>query len=241
MSKNIKWKLVAQWRNDATHNTVRLEWDEIQAVQMLIWVKVFLYEFELLDDILSSTLTPEASTPSKDCPKCSQRLNSKWNFCPDCGSARTIQCRNCGRLLETDYKICPFCEMRTPASDEGICNDAEMQYSLLCRGAWMDGVLNTREKKILGTYRMKHGIDQTTAERIQRECAPPANLSYHNYVESAHVDGIITSEEQRFLNRKASELGLDEWVKKEIEDTFQELHSSTIETTSEPVAEITDE
>ena len=105
----------------------------------------------------------------------------------------------------------------------------------------MDGVLNVREKQILEKCRVKTGIDQGTADRIQRECAPPANLSYHNYVESAHIDHIITLEERRFLDRKAEELGIDEWVKKEIEDAFQDQLLSTIETTSEPIAEIPDE
>ena len=97
----------------------------------------------------------------------------------------------------------------------------------------MDGVLNVREKEILENCRVKNGIDQGTADRIQRECAPPANLSYHNYVESAHIDHIITLGERHFLDKKAIELGLDDWVKKEIEATFQDQLSKRIETDNE--------
>lgn len=220
LSKNIQWKLVAQWRNDAAHDETRIELPEIQSVQMLIWAKIFLYEFELLSEKSLVAVALQFPKIQKDCPRCGLRLKSKWAFCPECGSSRETRCRNCGRALPSDFKICPYCEMRTSISTYAPGNEAEAQYSLLCRGAWMDGVLNRRERKILETYRLKEGIEQSVADRIERQSAPIESLSYYNFVEAAHVDKIITPEERRFLDLKAKELGLSEDIQQEIEDVF---------------------
>jgi type II secretory ATPase GspE/PulE/Tfp pilus assembly ATPase PilB-like protein/RNA polymerase subunit RPABC4/transcription elongation factor Spt4 len=43
------------------------------------------------------------------CEACEKNIDSKFLFCPHCGSFRHNCCKSCHMPLEVDWKICPFC------------------------------------------------------------------------------------------------------------------------------------
>jgi RNA polymerase subunit RPABC4/transcription elongation factor Spt4 len=49
------------------------------------------------------------------CPNCARLVNSKFVFCPYCGSAMKPTCPNCGRAIERAWSNCPECGTKLPA------------------------------------------------------------------------------------------------------------------------------
>jgi type II secretory ATPase GspE/PulE/Tfp pilus assembly ATPase PilB-like protein/RNA polymerase subunit RPABC4/transcription elongation factor Spt4 len=45
----------------------------------------------------------------RTCEGCNKNIDSKYLFCPYCGSFRHNCCKSCHMPLEEDWKICPFC------------------------------------------------------------------------------------------------------------------------------------
>ena len=45
----------------------------------------------------------------RSCEACERTIDSKFLFCPHCGSFRHNCCKSCHMPLEDDWKICPFC------------------------------------------------------------------------------------------------------------------------------------
>jgi type II secretory ATPase GspE/PulE/Tfp pilus assembly ATPase PilB-like protein/FixJ family two-component response regulator len=45
----------------------------------------------------------------RSCDACGKNIDSKFLFCPHCGSFRHNCCKSCHMPLENDWKICPFC------------------------------------------------------------------------------------------------------------------------------------
>ena len=52
------------------------------------------------------------------CPKCEHTIQSREEFCPECGEGLTIRCKNCGESWRSYYnfKFCRKCG--TPAKKE---------------------------------------------------------------------------------------------------------------------------
>jgi type II secretory ATPase GspE/PulE/Tfp pilus assembly ATPase PilB-like protein len=45
----------------------------------------------------------------RSCEACGKNIDSKFLFCPHCGSFRHNCCKSCRMPLEEEWKICPFC------------------------------------------------------------------------------------------------------------------------------------
>jgi type II secretory ATPase GspE/PulE/Tfp pilus assembly ATPase PilB-like protein len=45
----------------------------------------------------------------RSCEACGKNIDSKFLFCPHCGSFRHNCCKSCRLPLEEEWKICPFC------------------------------------------------------------------------------------------------------------------------------------
>ncbi len=45
----------------------------------------------------------------RTCEACGIKIDSKFLFCPHCGSFRHNSCKSCRMPLENEWKICPFC------------------------------------------------------------------------------------------------------------------------------------
>lgn len=52
----------------------------------------------------------------KECPQCRQRIESGFNFCPNCRLELARACPHCNRTLHDGDRYCPFC---------GLSQDAE--------------------------------------------------------------------------------------------------------------------
>jgi len=49
------------------------------------------------------------------CPTCSTRVNSKFPFCPNCGTALKPRCPQCGQSVELAWANCGQCGTKLPA------------------------------------------------------------------------------------------------------------------------------
>ena len=45
----------------------------------------------------------------QSCPKCGDRLDKSFHFCPKCGFALSPTCSQCGQTVNADYVCCPYC------------------------------------------------------------------------------------------------------------------------------------
>jgi len=202
-----------------------MTWSEDEARLVASWAKNIIYELHLVGnaavprDPLQARVKKEAQT----CGSCSSSIQDSWKFCANCGGRLNLVCRNCQEPLRSEWKRCPCCETLVELKFESLTEmqKAEDEYRLLCRGAWLDGVLTVVETRMLMARRIELGLSSEVALRIERECAPQNVIDYRLAVECVLIDGIITDVEREFLNRKMEQLGLDPDVASEIEKVGQ--------------------
>jgi RNA polymerase subunit RPABC4/transcription elongation factor Spt4 len=50
------------------------------------------------------------------CPRCHERVEKGFHFCPKCGYALQPTCGQCGQPVSSDYVCCPYCgkQLTTP-------------------------------------------------------------------------------------------------------------------------------
>ncbi len=224
LSRSIDWKLFVEWRNKAIHH--RSPTTELEATQMLIWLRVFLYDCELAGEPKTVLAIKRKIKVPKYCDSCNQKTKSNWNFCPFCGKAFLPVCKSCRRPLESSWKICPYCEHPVNMS-RSISPNSISEYTCACNGAWMDGIINPCERRILDKMRIRLGIPLDVAQEIEKSCAPQTSLQYYCCVEAVAIDGVITYKERRFLESKIHELNIDPWVAKEIEASVMTKYQSS--------------
>jgi len=53
------------------------------------------------------------------CPRCSQLVGPRFNFCPNCRSDLYPACPNCKREIAETDKFCPYCAYELAANREG--------------------------------------------------------------------------------------------------------------------------
>ena len=221
VKRRIVWSEVSDLRNLATHDTGRESLNQDDATQMFTWLKLFLYETGLLE-CPGSSPTPTTATfipVSEACPACGNEISNRWHFCPYCGAARSPTCASCLRVLEPEFKICPFCESPVRGHDHADAQ-AKHHYLLVSRGAYLDQVVNRREREMLERLRLELGLTHEEAEAIERECALPGVVEYQSLLEIVFLDGVIDERERTFLDHKAEALGLDPELVAHIEHAY---------------------
>lgn len=53
----------------------------------------------------------------RKCPICGHEANSRYRFCPACGTELRKVCPGCGELMESNWKSCPHCGHRVEQSE----------------------------------------------------------------------------------------------------------------------------
>jgi RNA polymerase subunit RPABC4/transcription elongation factor Spt4 len=229
-TKKINWNQVVEW-DKALRGTDRIaSLDESDAMQMAYWLKVFLYDCELVGRALVVSPIPKEERSLEECPYCKETIKGDWKFCPGCGVALKVTCESCHRVLAPDFRICPYCEApvrRRGISETDASKRAQEEYRVLCVGSYLDGVINIRERTLLDSKRLELGLTAEQADKIERQCAPENVVEYSRLVEGVLVDGIITEVERAFLKKKAKELNVDSWVAGQIEQALIEIGEST--------------
>lgn len=215
--RRINWDQVVEWYEQSRHTPSSIDHDD--AAEMAYWVKVFLHDCELAGDVAGVGVVCEEARSPEQCPLCAEDLMKEWSFCPACGAPVKVTCEACHRALAPDFKICPYCEtpVRGGARGMGPADRAQEEYRILSIGAYLDGVVNLREKKMLNRKRLELGLSTEEAERIERQCAPENVLEYAGLVEGVLVDGVISEQERAFLDKHTERMGLDRWIVEEIE------------------------
>ena len=215
----IKWDELCDLRNAASHRTGEV--DEDDARQMYFWIKCFLRDVELMTNGEGhSGTTHEAEPRSTVCGNCKGPIAESWKFCPQCGTSIFNICAECHRHLKPEWKRCPYCEAPVRGVVHGENAAAKHEYQLLCRGAYLDGFLNAREKKVLEEKRLELGLSVEETDALERICIPPPVLEYQHYLEGVYANGFADERDRVFLTKKAVALGLDLDLAAEIEAQF---------------------
>jgi hypothetical protein len=43
------------------------------------------------------------------CPRCKERVEKGFHYCPKCGFPQAPSCSQCGQMVSADYVCCPYC------------------------------------------------------------------------------------------------------------------------------------
>ncbi len=230
-TKKINWDQVSEWYEISKQKGDTRSIDEGDAMQMLYWTKIFLYDCELAGSAPTVSPVPEDKRSPDECTFCEEPLDSDWNFCPECGAALKITCEVCHRILAPDFRICPYCEshvIRRGTAEPDSVQMAREEYRILSVGTYLDGVVNMRERTLLDNKRLELGLTADEAEKIERQCAPENVVEYTRLVEGVLVDGVITDDERSFLQKKSKELDIDDWATSQIEEVVTSLRKKSI-------------
>jgi hypothetical protein len=217
--KQIDWGKAMEWYNTSLSESGMSSFTADEAQHMFYWVKLFVYDCELAGEASKVAPVPEEERALQECPCCHFSLEAPWNYCPDCGAALKVICQACHRTLAPDFKICPYCESRVihqGVADMDRAQRAKEEYRVLCVGAYLDGVINIRERKLLNKKRLELGLSSAEAENMERQCAPENVFEFTRLVEGVYVDGVIDETEKAFLKKKAEKMKVDSWVATQI-------------------------
>lgn len=215
----IPWNQVVEWRNAASHSLPNINIGEMEALQMYIWTKTFLIDCELVGE--HNVVKPiEDTVSAANCPKCKQAVKPHWKYCPLCGIGINLRCPNCKRQVSEKWGRCPWCDGKLERQALKESDFAKDEFKHLCKGVWLDGIVHRRERELLEKKRIELGLSCDEVQKIEAECAPRKNLVYTQLVEAVLVDKQITPQEKTYLERKAKELGIDAWLKEQIENSL---------------------
>jgi hypothetical protein len=215
----VEWDQVLEWQEAAAQPGESGLLDHYAAMHMSYWTKVLIYDLELAGPKRRVPPVRPEDREVPQCPGCDIGIEEDWRFCPICGTPVKVTCQACHRVLAPEFKICPYCETRVTlrAAGNSAASQARDMYRIICQGAWIDGVVNARERAVLDGKRLELGLSTAEAEEIESQCAPENVVAYTRLLEGVLVDGVIDDQERAFLDAKAKELGLDEWVAKRTE------------------------
>ena len=226
-TKEIDWAQVSAWDEERRAEAGDSVLDKSAATLMCYWLKIFIYDCELVrtEEEVAETSQPQHSW--KECPECGEPLSHDENFCPNCGLLLKSKCGACGRQLEPEFRICPFCETPVRSRGEADSDDRakKHEYRVLCMGVYSDGVVNTHERRFLDQKRLELGLSAGEADSIERTCDKFHTLEYMNFVEGVLIDGIIDDDERVFLDGKAEALQINPRIARQIEETAVELRN----------------
>ncbi len=213
----LNWKELNDWRNSVAHGR---DANEDQACTMFIATKQFLNDCRFVGEHhMVGRIEGDAHKPH--CAKCNYKLQQEWHFCPNCSVSLAGKCHACERPIEAGWRICPYCEGKLSPLSSLEAERAKKEYSNMCRGAWLDGVVNVRERQFLEEKRLDLGLSTAEAEAIEAGIAPPSALRYETLVQGVLIDEHVSDEERSFLDRKAREWGIDPWVANQIEEAVK--------------------
>ncbi|MDP8236415.1 MAG: TIR domain-containing protein [Candidatus Erginobacter occultus] len=224
--KQLDWDKLVSCFDDAKNPRHSQDVGREDANEMVYGTKLFLYDCELLGAKQKVDPVPEDERQLTACPICGTAVTEGWSYCPACGAQLKLVCPVCHRALAAAFRICPYCETRISRHPVGETEEhrrACEEYRVFCAGAYLDGVVNVREREMLGKKRLALGLTQDEAYEIERQCAPHNVLEYTRLVEGVLVDGTIDENERVFLKTKAGELGIDEWLARQVELVVQKI------------------
>ena len=219
--KLVNWDKLASSYSDAINPDHAKSIGKMDAYEIMYWTKLILYDCELAGAKREVLPVPEEQRVLSTCPICETSVMENWNYCPSCSSPLKLVCTNCQRALASTFRICPYCEARVKRgqrSENKEFQNAREEYQITCEGAYLDGIVNILERKLLNDKRLILGLSEAEAYEIERQCIPPNNLEYTRLLEGVLVDGIIDDREREFLKTKAKELGIDNWTAKQLEE-----------------------
>jgi len=219
-TRSIDWNLAVEWRNAVVHQkhgngmgqATGDEPDIDDALDMSRWTKAFIYDCELMKRKGMSVDAPKAEPKSGNvatCEGCDCQVQEEWKFCPSCGVPTRLECHSCKNKVMEKWKVCYFCEEPLVKAESSDAYRVRWEYATICKGAWMDGVVNVEERAFLNKIQLELGIPASEAHDIEERVAPKELIEYQHYVEGFLVDGEITAAERDYLDRLGDRLSIE--------------------------------
>lgn len=196
----VNWDQIRRLRNKITHENISISRDD--ALEVLFWTKVFLYE----SGLIPGKKNPITEVLEAECSACNFTVSLSWNYCPSCGKATKEGCPVCGQKNHNSNKICLHCDsvlMKTDNSKEEI-----KLYKSYVEAVWADWTVTPLERQWLQQKRLDLGITLEEAEKIELQIIPKNYFIFSEIIEATRVDGKIDRFEREFLRKKAVKLNI---------------------------------
>jgi HEPN domain-containing protein len=198
--KMINWDQIRRLRNKVTHENVSVSRDD--ALEVLFWTKVFLYE----SGLVPGKKNPITEVLEAECEACNFTVSLSWNYCPSCGKATKEGCPVCGQKNHNSNKVCLHCD--TKLRDTENYKEEKKLYKSYVEAVWADWTVTPLERQWLQQKRLDLGITLDEAERIELQVIPKNYFIFSEIIEATRVDGKIDRFEREFLRKKAKSLSI---------------------------------
>lgn len=196
----INWYRARMLRNNTVHH--RIKSTKNDATEMMFYAKVFMYDCELIDGMVS----PAPMILGARCLECNESINREWNFCPHCAAKIIQPCVKCHRELDPAHRICPYCDTQR------VCgvnhSESEQKYRAFAEAVWADYEVTPGERQWLNGKRLEMGLTLERANAIEKQVIPPHYHTFMTIIEAVNIDGVIDRAEREFLLMKAEEFNI---------------------------------
>lgn len=194
----VNWEHVRILRNKVTHEGLQVT--RTDALEMLFWSKVFLYE----SGLVQGRKDPIPEVLDTECTKCHHTISLSWNFCPHCGDPTHNACPSCNRDVNHSQKVCPHCDYVIIKIEKN--DKSKKQYKAYAEAVWADWVVTPLEREWLKQKRLELGLTMDEAEFIEMKVTPKNYYLFSEIIDATKVDGKIDKYEKEFLQKKAIQL-----------------------------------
>lgn len=195
--KMVDWEQIRKIRNSITHD--HSDPTRYDALEMLFWTKVFLYETGLIE----GKKNPIPEILDTECSHCDTTMSLNWNFCPECGKSAKRNCPVCSQITHQNHKVCPHCDSEIILSGNKIKSSERNIYKSYAEAVWADWVVTPLEREWLQQKRLELGLTLDIAQEIEMEVIPKNYFMFMEVIDATKVDGKIDRYEREFLLKKA--------------------------------------
>jgi len=195
--KMVNWEHIRKLRNIIVHDNI--EASRFDALEMLFWTKVFLYE----SGLIAGKKNPIPEILDTECAHCNTTMSLNWNFCPECGMSAKVVCPVCSQITHHNHKVCIHCDTIIIASDSKKWTAERKIYKSYAEAVWADWVVTPIEREWLQQKRLELGLTLDLAQEIELEVIPKNYFMFMEIIDATKVDGRIDRYEKEFLAKKA--------------------------------------
>ncbi|WP_373492579.1 zinc ribbon domain-containing protein [Aquiflexum sp.] len=208
--KMVNWEHIRKLRNIIVHDD--FEASRFDALEMLFWTKVFLYE----SGLISGKKNPIPEILDTECAHCETTMSLSWNYCPECGKSARSVCPACSQITHHNHRVCFHCDSVIIPSDYKGGSAERKIYKSYAEAVWADWVVTPIEREWLQQKRLELGLTLDQAQEIELEVIPKNYFMFMEIIDATKVDGSIDRYEREFLAKKAEKYSIPKEVAQQL-------------------------
>jgi hypothetical protein len=193
----VNWEHIRKLRNSIIHD--HFEASRFDALEILFWTKVFLYESGLIE----GKKNPIPEILDTECTHCETTMSLNWNYCPECGMSAKNNCPVCSQIIHQNHRVCIHCDAVVISTNNSKRTSEKKIYKSYAEAVWADWVVTPLEREWLQQKRLELGLTLDMAQEIELEVIPKNYFMFMEVIEATKVDGKIDRYEKEFLMKKA--------------------------------------